>query len=401
MLDSMRKLSKGIISKLLMGLLIVSFAVWGIGDILTNTGPNYAAKVGGQTISLSEFQQQKSLVTRQLEALNIKELPQGQLELSVIRQLVQQRLTLQSMQDMGLTVNDALASKTIASIPDFKGLDGKFSATAFHATLAQQKLTEHAFVNQLRHDIAGRFLIESLSMKDANPPKSIIALEALASGETRDAVLLTVPATAAIDEKDETALKAFYDENKTALYLRPETRTLEYVVLSEADIQALVNTSITDASINDFMASRKDVSKEAARAQLQKEQRESVLHDVSNTVEDELAAGKTIGEAFAKAGISASPRTIENASADLAKTSGDDIIKTVAEQGFGLSEGEISRLIRTKQGVLLMVSAKKINAASPKAYDEVKADVRTRLGQQLARDAARTKAQSVKAALAK
>ena len=401
MLDSMRKLSKGIISKLLMGLLIVSFAVWGVGDILTNSGPSYAAKVGGQTISVNEFQQQKSLVTRQLEALNIKELPQGQLELSVIRQLVQQRLTLQSMHDMGLSVNDALASKIIASIPDFKGTDGKFSATAFNRTLAQQKLSEQAFVSQLKHDIAGRFLIESLSMKDATPPKSIIALETLAQGETRDVVLLTIAATDALDEKNDTALKAFYDENKTALYMRPETRTLEYVVLSEGDIQALVNKSITEAAINDFLASRKELSKDAARAQLQKEQRESVLHDVNNSVEDELAAGKTIGEAFSKAGISATPRTLENASAELATSSNDDITKTVAEQGFGLSEGEISRLIRTKQGTLLMVSAKKINAAAPKPYDEVKADVRRRLAQQLSRDAARAKAQTVKAALAK
>lgn len=267
--------------------------------------------------------------------------------------------------------------------------------------MSRQKLNEQAFVAQLKHDIAGRFLIDSLSMQDATPPKSIVALEALAQGETRDAVLLTVPAKDALDEKNETALKAFYEENKTALYMRPETRTLEYVVLSEADIQALLNKSITDTQINDVIATNTTLSREAAREQLKKEQRDSVMHTLGNTVEDELAAGKSIGEAFSTAGISATPRTIEKATAELASTSTDDITKTVAEQGFGLSEGEISRLIRSKQGTLLMVSAKKINPASPKPYDEVKADVSSRLAKQLARDAASAKARSVKEALAK
>jgi len=80
---------------------------------------------------------------------------------------------------------------------------------------------------------------------------------------------------------------------------------------------------------------------------------------------------------------------LNNATADMAKTSEDDVTKTVAQQGFGLSEGEISHLIASKKGTLLMVSAKKINAAAPKSFDEVKADVKAHLGKELAADAAR------------
>jgi hypothetical protein len=45
--------------------------------------------------------------------------------------------------------------------------------------------------------------------------------------------------------------------------MRPETRTLEYVVLSEADIQALLNKSITDTQINDVIATNTTLSREA------------------------------------------------------------------------------------------------------------------------------------------
>lgn len=400
MLDSMRKLSKGIVAKLLMLLLIVSFGVWGVGDILQSGGPTYAAKVGGETIGLAEFQQQRSLVSRQLEALNIKNLPPGELEISVIRQLVQQKLIVQVMRDMGLFVNDTLASKTIAAIPDFQDEKGNFSATRFKNIVAREHLNEATFVAQTKRDIAGRFLIDSLAMKDATPPASVLALSAMVAGETRDAVLFTLSAGDALDETNDTALKAFYEENKTALYMSPETRTLDYVVLSEGEIETLVDRSITDAMVDEAIASNKTLTRESARAMLKKEQRDSVLHDFGNRVEDELAAGKTMAEAFTKAGISANPRTLENIT-QASATSGDDISKTVAEQGFGLSEGEISRLIRSKQGVLLMVSAKKITPASPKPFSDVKADVTARLAKQLARDAARAKALRVKTELAK
>jgi peptidyl-prolyl cis-trans isomerase D len=401
MLNSMRTLSKGIVSKLLMLLLILSFAAWGIGDMLKANAPHYAAKVGGEAISLSEFEQQRTSVARQLEASGIKNLPKGQLEFSVIRQLIQQKLGLMAMRDMGLFVNDALVGKTIASIPEFQDEHGKFSSARFTFALEKQRLSEKAFVSQFKRYIAGNFLTDSLDMSDTVPPASIIALEAIIGGETRDAVLLTVPARDAMDEANETAFKAYYESHKNTDYLSTETRTLEYVVLTQPEIDALVDASITDAMVSEAMTTRKNTSKLEIREQLRKEERDSVMQTLSNTVEDELAAGKTIGQAFSKAGINATPQRLENATAAMAKSSESDITRTVAEQGFGLSEGEISRIIRSKNGTLLMVSAKKINAAAPKPYEQVRSDVKAHLGKELARDAARAKAQTVKEALAK
>ncbi len=377
MLDTMRNLSKSLVSKLLMLLLVISFAVWGVGDIVNSSGPNYAAKVGGEQVSIAEFQQQRLQVSRQLESLGMKGLSEGQLELSVIRQLIQQKLSLITMKDMGLVVNDELISKLIADMPEFKNKDGKFDGKKFHDILERERLTEQTFITQLKNDIAGRFLTDSLDMRDALPPANLLSLESMVQGETRDAVLLTVPAKTS-GSTDEKALKEFYEENKTMAYLRPEQRVLEYVVLSKAEIDTLGSTK-----------NGEKISRDVA------------MQEFANTVEDELAAGKTMGEAFKKAGITTSIRTLNNATAEMAKTSTDDIIKTVAEQGFGLGEGEISRLISTKAGTMLMVSAKKITPAEPRPFEEVKGDVEVRLSKQLARTTAREKAVTVKAELAK
>lgn len=401
MLDSMRTLSKSIVSKLLMAFLVISFGIWGVGDILRSTGPSFAAKVGSETIGLNELQHQRSLMARQLQTMGMNDVDPNQLTMTVIRQLIQQKLTLMAMQDTGLFVNEELVGKTIARLPDFQDKDGKFDGKKFASTLKSQNLPERAFVGQLKKEIAGRFLMDSLNMTDAPPPASVMQLETLVAGETRDAVLLTIPARDALDEANTEAFKKYYEEKKELFYMQPESRTLEYVVLTPAEIDALVDRSITDEMLAEAKKTLADTSDALVRLKLRGEQRDDVMHTLSNTIEDELAAGRTMAEAFNKAGVKAEPRTLSGATTEMGKTSTDDVIKTVAEQGFGLSEGEISNLISTKKGTLLMVSVKAIAPAAPKPYDAVKADVKVRLGKQLAKDAARAKAVSVKEALAK
>lgn len=401
MLNSMRKLSGSIVSKLLMLLLVVSFGVWGVGDILRDSGPGYAAKVGGETITTGEFQQQNALVARQLQNIGMQGVEPNKLKSIVLRQLIQQKLTLLAMHDMGLFVNDTLVGSVVADIPEFKDKNGKFSSKLFADTLANQRLSEAAFVGQMKRDIAGKFLVDSLNMSDALPPESVLSLEQTVAGETRDAVLITIPARASDEGVDEAALTDFYEKNKAVSYMNSERRTLEYVVLSEADLDALVDASITDDMLAQAATEKPDLAKPLLRLKLRSEQRDSVLHTLTNRVEDELAAGQSLAEAFHKAGVTASVRTLADATAEQAQTSNDDIVKTVAEQGFGLSQGEVSNLVTSKKGARLMVAVKAITPAAPKPFESVKADVKTRLTKQLARDAAITKARTVKEALGK
>ncbi len=402
MLNTMRTLSKSIVSKLLMLLLVVSFGIWGVGDILKSGGaPGYAAKVGDESITYGEFDQQRRQTQGRLEEMGMRNLPAGKVELMVIRKLITEKLSLLAMRDMGLYVNDETVGRALAATPALQDENGKFSKVRFSYLLDKQRMKESTFINEFKRDIAGKFLTDSLSMEDAAAPASILTLQAIGAGETRDVVLFTIPASSNNDDANDQALTTYYDAHKDTDYLRPETRDLEYVVLTPAEIDGMVSKSITDDMVNQAMTERKKTSKTEVREQLMKEQRDDAMHDLSNSVEDELAAGKTMGDAFTKAGIHTEPHRLNNATAEMAKTSDDDVTKTVTEQGFGLSEGEISHLITSKKGTLLMVSVKKINAAAPKPFDDVKADVKAHVGKELAADAARAKASAVKKALDK
>lgn len=401
MLDSMRALSKSFVSKLLMLFLVVSFAVWGVGDILRSNGPSYAVKVGGETVGINEFQRHYSQLKRQLEETGFKDLKSSQIAMSTVRQLVQQQLNLQTMYDLGLYANEALLAKEVAKIPAFQDKKtGKFDSKTYKATLRAQNLPEKVFLNQLKKDVAAEFLANSLRLQDANVPASVQMLEAVGAGETRDAVLITIPARASEEAVSDDVLRQFYEQNKEALYLRPETRTLSYVALAPADIDALVDASITPEMVAQEKARTPKLTDALARLKLRDTQREEVLHNLGNVIEDEIAAGKKLQEALAKAGVNAAPKTLAGATKLAGQMSLDEVTRTVTEQGFGLGEGEISGLVSTKGGTSLLVSVTAIQPASPKAFEEVKADVKTRIIQQQARNEAQKKAVSIKTALA-
>src|SRR5881394_3034712 len=57
MLDSMRRGVSNIFTKLLLGLLVIAFAVWGIGDVVRRVHLGSLATVGKTEITADEFRQ--------------------------------------------------------------------------------------------------------------------------------------------------------------------------------------------------------------------------------------------------------------------------------------------------------------------------------------------------------
>ena len=56
MLEALRKATANWIAKLFIGLLVLSFAVWGVADIFGGYGRRTVAKVGDTEISYQDFQ---------------------------------------------------------------------------------------------------------------------------------------------------------------------------------------------------------------------------------------------------------------------------------------------------------------------------------------------------------
>ncbi|MBT6137761.1 MAG: SurA N-terminal domain-containing protein, partial [Rhodospirillaceae bacterium] len=169
MLQFIRSRVTSIFVKILFGLLIASFAIWGIGDIfLGNRGGQAAIKVGDIAYNSAEVLDQFERVRRRL-GLQITAQQAAELGLldNVIKELVNEGLFAAEGQSLGLAVGDAVIKGRIASNQAFQGPGGAFDPATFRQVLFNAGLSEAAFVDVLRKDVARSQIVEAVSTGSA------------------------------------------------------------------------------------------------------------------------------------------------------------------------------------------------------------------------------------------
>ena len=406
MLHTMRRVGGSIFAKILIILLIVSFGVWGVGDVLRGHSSSQLARVGNTVIPAPEFANQRSMMRQAIASLGIKNLDDKTIDDEILRRLVQQRLVRLWLTDAGLAVNRDTLADAIKQNRQFKGITGRFDKDAFAQVLQQQRITEPHYLAQLRDELGGKALQSSLEMSDATMPQALAKLETAVATQTRDVLLVTIPLSAATAETiSEQKLQDYYNTNKTQRYMDPERRTLEYVTLDSDDIQSMINKSITENVLHERYESNKSIANsfEAARPalvkQLQSEKHDTVLQDFSVNIEDALAGGSSMGEALAKAGVKSQSKLLTRITATQLTGGADTLLRAVATHGFAVNDGESSGLQSTDDGRYFMVTVKETIPATPKAFNTIKADIREHVAKESASNAVYEKASRVREAL--
>ena len=410
MLNTMRHIGKSFVAKILTVLLVVSFGVWGVGDILRSHSASSLVTIDHEVIPAIEFATQRAQMRQAMVSLGVKNLDASAIDNEVLRQLVQQRLVRLWLKDAGLAVNHEMLAQAVKDNRQFKDVTGKFDKAAFEENLKNRRLTETAYLAQLRDEIAGKLVQSSLAMNDTAMPASLQKLAASVDSQTRDALLVAIPLgtvdAAAIPDKN---LQDFYAARKADLYMDPERRTLEYVTLDKADIASMIDTSITEAMLKERYETEKTTDKtlpptfDAARPRLltllRSEKRDTMLQDFSTTIEDSMAGGASMGEALAKAGVKSQSKLLTRMDAAQLAASADALLHSVGTQGFTLNQGETSGLQSTNDGRYFMVSVKEVVATTPKPFDAVKGDVRSHVAHEMATSQVYEKVAKVKEAL--
>ena len=126
----MRKASSNWLGKIIMavvmGVLIVSFGVWGIADIFKGFGQSTLAKVGGTEISAEQFRQIYTDKLQQIGRQFGRPLTSEQarafgLDRQVLQQTIAEAALDEEARRMGLGQSDAEVMRSIFSDPNFKG----------------------------------------------------------------------------------------------------------------------------------------------------------------------------------------------------------------------------------------------------------------------------------------
>ncbi|HHI94717.1 MAG TPA: peptidylprolyl isomerase [Gammaproteobacteria bacterium] len=241
MLSFIRDRAQGWIAWVIVGLLIVPFALWGVNEYVGNGGKLVAATVNGTEIGQREFQQafydQRGRMQQMLGGQYDAQLFDPQIKQRVINELVDRELLLQNADDMGFRVSDQAVVATIQSIDAFRE-NGVFSASLYQQQLQTQGQSPTAFERRVKRIMtAGQLpdgLASSVFVTDAELD-AVIKLEK----QQRDFQYFVLNASQFQDESlaDDAAIKDYYEQHVDR-FLTAEKVRVEYVELSATALKS-------------------------------------------------------------------------------------------------------------------------------------------------------------------
>lgn len=259
MLESLRRGAGTWVAKFLMGLLVLSFAVWGI-PALNFYSQGDVATVGDREISVPEFQR---ALQRQLNALSIRagrriSMEQARafgIDRSVMATLINGAAVDEHARELNLGISDAVIATRIKQAREFRGADGQFNSIQFQEVLRNNNLTEQGFVAQQKQsEVRGHLSIAMLT--GIAPPKPLLDAFHRFNGEVRTAVFLRLdPAKATKStEPKEAEIKKHFEQNKKN-FMTPEYRQLSLLVLGVDDVKKTI--SIPEADLKAIYETQK------------------------------------------------------------------------------------------------------------------------------------------------
>lgn len=370
MLDSLRNAAKSWIAKLLLVMLVLSFAVWGIsGQIFGGLGSNVLT-AGDTRVSILEYRlaydRQLSLLSQQFGVpVTREQAQQFGVDNRVLSQLAAGAVLDEQAREMRLGLSrDRLAAMT-AEDPAFQGADGRFDRNQFDFVLRQIGMRPEDYLKNREQAAVRQQIIEAVS-DGMTSPDAFLRAVSLYQGEDRtvDYIVLSRSLVEPIEEPARDILEAYFEENK-ANYAAPEYRRISYVKLEPADI--------TDPAAIQPEEVQRYYEENAARF-TSPEQRKIEQLVFADAATAQAAVDKIRGGA-----------TFEEIVAEQGKTMGDVVLGTfskddvadpaIAEAAFALTEGDVSDVVDGAFGSLL-VRVPEIQPAKVQPLSEVEQQIR-------------------------
>ncbi|WP_114326565.1 SurA N-terminal domain-containing protein [Candidatus Colwellia aromaticivorans] len=257
MLENIRESSQGMTAKIILGLIILTFAVAGLGSY-TNSTDTSIATVNGEKISQQEFnkayQSQRNRMAQQFgdmfDTLSNDSNYMANFRQGVLDNLINERLIDQSAESLAIRVSDERLKKTIREMPEFQ-VDGVFDNNRYLAIINQSGFFQSSnFRDYLRVEMTRRQLSQALVSTEFNLPyqeKLQLALQ----NQTRDIRFATISAKqfeAGIDVSEE-EIKTYYQANQIRFENKEQVK-VDYIRLSIADIAK--NIQVSDEEVASY-----------------------------------------------------------------------------------------------------------------------------------------------------
>lgn len=384
MLEAIRERQQSWIAKLILALITVPFALWGVDSYLKQAGSSVAvAKVNGEPITVQQFSKAlQNLRDSMKENADPNFLDNPEVRQAILDKLINARLLAAEVKRGGYMISDEQLSKIIVSMPEFQK-DGQFSQELYDQVLTANGMTPSRFESSMRGDLLTQQVRDSISGL-AFVPHAVPEHSMQVQKQLREVSTTTIRADEYLPQAkvDPAEVKAYYDKHQNEFRV-PEQVKIEFVVLSAANLIAAQQVTDEEA--------RKFYDENASKFQGDEERRAShilIAFGASKDAAAKEAARKKVQEVLAE--VKKSPTKFD----ELAKKYSQDpgsaanggdlgaikrgiMVKPFEDAVFGMSPGSISEPIETEFGYHIIKLTGVTGAAQ--GFDQAKAQIRAEL----------------------
>jgi len=385
MLQDIRKSTQGITAKIVVGLIITTFALFGVDSIVGSIGSGpEVAEVNGEGIPESTYARALDIKKRQVmmqmgEFADPDLIDDALLGASVLDGLIEQEVLTQDANEKDLFVPGVAIDRYISNIDQFKD-QGVFSNDRMHSVLRGAGLTLKSYRDSLRTEFAitqPRSALIASSFILPSELSEVVSLDRQSRSFGFLAVLRSSYLESVVVSDDE--VNAFYSENKTD-FKKPQSVDVSFIEISQSDLSS--DISVTDEEVEALYESEKEAyaSSEERDAshiliKIDDSRSESEALSVIKGVESRLAAGEEFSslatELSDDEGSASSGGSLGAAARGVYVADFEDAL-------FALKEGQVSAPVKTEFGYHLIRLDSVIDSGVP-AFAELEEKLKQRL----------------------
>ncbi|MBI4275036.1 MAG: SurA N-terminal domain-containing protein [Rhizobiales bacterium] len=374
-----------IITSIVLGLIAISFAIWGIGDIFRGFGQSTVAKIGGTEISVEQFRQTFNDRVQLLGRRLGRPVTQDQARaIGFDRQLLGELLAEAAVDDnahtLRLGLSDAEIAKRVMADPNFRGITGRFDRARFEQIIRQFGFNESRYVAEQRRLALRRQIVETIS-GEMKVPSAFVEVRNRFENEERRIEYIKLAAAQAGDIPAPAleALAKYFEERKFQ-FRAPEFRKLAILAVSPQDVAAKIEVSDSDI---------KRAFEEKRERYITPEKRE-IQQIVFATMNDARDAKQRLAQGLTFATLAAE-RGLKEADINLGFIEKSSIIdRAVADTAFALKAGDVSDPVQGRFGATLL-RVVKVEPEKSRPFEEIAPVIKS----DLALERAKTKIQDL------
>ncbi len=241
MLQLLREKTTGWVAVVIVAILAVPFAFFGVENYFTLQTPSYVAKINKTEISQDQFRQrfeeQRSRARQMLgDSYDAREFDTPLVKRQVLDDMIDQEVLRQAAEKYGLVVAPEVLLKEISAIDAFH-VDGKFDVNQYVRVLDGARMNARGFESRMTDDLLTQALPRAVTTSGLVTDAYVDRYLALRD-QTRsfDYVVLPAPAPDAVGEISEEQVTAYYESHSDA-YQSPETVSVEYLDLDGSTLE--------------------------------------------------------------------------------------------------------------------------------------------------------------------